>query len=306
MRRMSPLLISLAACGGGPKSTAAPGDNTAPPAATPVETAGPTEPAPPDPEPVAEEPPPAPTPPYLVGDWKSACMPGAAKGTSTTLTFGFTETTWTLAVDAFADATCGKHTAVVHIAGPYQLGDPSATVAGAWDGHFEFASRDLVVDDRATANAMTKACRLAKVPRPHEAVDLAGGCPGLGLRPIAACGADHDVVALVGGTLQFGVRPADNDLCTPDRRPTALAAAPAMAPLLPPTGLPTCEAYLRKLTDMLACPKLPTTAKRSLVEARDALVGGIGQMADDQRATLASACQQGLDAMTMGLSTIGC
>lgn len=36
------------------------------------------------------------------------------------------------------------------------------------------------------------------------------------------CAADFDLVARSGDRLRFGARPADNDLCTADKRPTAL------------------------------------------------------------------------------------
>jgi hypothetical protein len=39
---------------------------------------------------------------------------------------------------------------------------------------------------------------------------------------VADCGTDHDLLALDATGLRFGQRPMDNDMCTPDRRPTAL------------------------------------------------------------------------------------
>jgi hypothetical protein len=44
-------------------------------------------------------------------------------------------------------------------------------------------------------------------------------------RPVAVCGEDHDLLALSDAGLHFGVRPADNDMCTPDKLPTALLPA---------------------------------------------------------------------------------
>ena len=41
-------------------------------------------------------------------------------------------------------------------------------------------------------------------------------------QPVADCGLDHDLMAMDAAGLYFGQRPADNDMCTPDRRPTAL------------------------------------------------------------------------------------
>jgi hypothetical protein len=43
--------------------------------------------------------------------------------------------------------------------------------------------------------------------------------------PVAVCGEDHDLLALTDEGLHFGVRPADNDMCTADKVPTALLPA---------------------------------------------------------------------------------
>jgi hypothetical protein len=51
----------------------------------------------------------------------------------------------------------------------------------------------------------------------------ASGCANLGQRPISACAADYDLVALDGDKLTFGNRPADNDMCTEAKRPKALS-----------------------------------------------------------------------------------
>ena len=41
-------------------------------------------------------------------------------------------------------------------------------------------------------------------------------------RPLAECGEDHDLFAMDAVGVYFRVRPADNDMCTPARTPTAL------------------------------------------------------------------------------------
>ncbi len=54
--------------------------------------------------------------------------------------------------------------------------------------------------------------------------DVGGaGCPALGQRPIADCPADYDLVSVTATELRFGDRPADNDMCSPERRPTAVS-----------------------------------------------------------------------------------
>jgi hypothetical protein len=48
------------------------------------------------------------------------------------------------------------------------------------------------------------------------------GCLGFGQYPKTQCSADYDLVKVEGDKLQFGKRPADNNMCTPGKRPTAL------------------------------------------------------------------------------------
>jgi hypothetical protein len=52
---------------------------------------------------------------------------------------------------------------------------------------------------------------------------LQTGCAGFGQYPGADCPADFDVVKRDGDDLFFGARPADNDMCTAAKRPTALS-----------------------------------------------------------------------------------
>jgi hypothetical protein len=54
-------------------------------------------------------------------------------------------------------------------------------------------------------------------------ITRAAGCAAFGQYPAAQCPADFDLLDVDGGTLHFGNRPADNNMCTPDRRPTQLS-----------------------------------------------------------------------------------
>jgi hypothetical protein len=53
--------------------------------------------------------------------------------------------------------------------------------------------------------------------------DLAAGCAGLGQYPLSSCDRDYDLVSIDGDTLRFGERPADNNMCSEEKRPTATA-----------------------------------------------------------------------------------
>ena len=59
-----------------------------------------------------------------------------------------------------------------------------------------------------------------------EALDISGGCAGLGAYPIADCGQDYDIVSLKDNVLGFGARPADNNMCSKEKRPTSLKVVP--------------------------------------------------------------------------------
>lgn len=159
----------------------------------------------------------------LVGHWESDCV-GSGNGQAFRLTFDLAASTWALAYDAFADAACGTRNLTVNIDGPYTLGDPSKTVAGAREGNFGFTHKTVTPHSEGAAGFLSQACGGGTYAVGAPA-DITGGCPGLGAYPIAACATDHDLVAVVGETLQFGARPADNDMCRPEKRPVALGPA---------------------------------------------------------------------------------
>lgn len=109
-------------------------------------------------------------------------------------------------------------------AGGYRVLAPSAIVAGAYEAVFfeEAKWLTLEADDPALAAAFgLDGCGL--VPGVEKDIS-ATGCALW--KPVAICGEDHDLLALdADGGLRFGVRPADNDLCSADKRPTALLPA---------------------------------------------------------------------------------
>lgn len=161
-----------------------------------------------------------PQPGELAGDWASACVdPGNGQGFR--LSFALTEDTWELAYDAFGDAACAVPFLTVNIAGPYTLGEPSESVPKAREGEFGFASKAVTPHNDAAVGFLQQACGREDFSV-GQASDLGAGCAGLGAYPIAQCPSDHDLVFLSGDKLQFGQRPMDNNMCSPDKRPTAL------------------------------------------------------------------------------------
>lgn len=162
-------------------------------------------------------------PPSLAGDWSSACF-DAGDGTFARLDFALTATDWDLDYGVFGDGACRVPLVTVRIEGPYLLTGPSASVQGAWEGQFSFDTKTITAHADPLVTALERAGCGSRPWAIDEAQSVAEeGCAAFGQYPVDACPADYDLVARDGDTLYFGVRPADNDMCTPERRPTELS-----------------------------------------------------------------------------------
>jgi hypothetical protein len=104
--------------------------------------------------------------------------------------------------------------------GAYRVRESSAAVPGAFHTVFgedwKHLTRLTSLPEMAAATGMADGGLTVNL----EADISATGCAAW--RPVAACGEDHDLLALTGRGLHFGVRPADNDMCAADKTPTAL------------------------------------------------------------------------------------
>lgn len=76
----------------------------------------------------------------------------------------------------------------------------------------------------------------------------------------------------------------------------------------PPTVVLTgsCHRYLAVLERYAACPQLPADAARSIRAAIDALKTSWASTPASTRATIDTACRQGLDPMIQGMRAMGC
>lgn len=157
----------------------------------------------------------------LVGTWVGPCFPSPqGDGSYNQLTFVFTETAWELDYSAFVDDACTSQFLTVDIAGDYTLEGASATVDGAREGTFGFTTKTVTPHVEAAVGVVNGACGVTDA-EVGVALDISGGCAGLGAYPIAECPSDYDIVRLnEDGTLAFGARPMDNNMCTPENRPT--------------------------------------------------------------------------------------
>lgn len=134
--------------------------------------------------------------------------------------FAFRDGHWSLVFTFALDPEMRRPVFRFRTGGPYELRGPAA-VPGAYDAVFFEDSKHvtLLTEDAALVAAMgLAACGLVLGV---EADISVRGCARW--KPVAECREDHDLLALdADGGLRFGVRPADNDMCTADRRPTAL------------------------------------------------------------------------------------
>ena len=164
--------------------------------------------------------------PSLAGRYQSDCLPQPqADGTTqyARLDFDLSHDTWTLDYVVHGDAACATRLVGVRIEGPYELGEPAPGLEGAFQARFGFAKKTITPYVDGLVGALTAmGCGTTpwQLGQPQDVLEE--GCAPFGQYPASRCAADYDVVALDAEGLQFGARPADNDLCTPEKRPTSL------------------------------------------------------------------------------------
>lgn len=169
--------------------------------------------------------------PAIVGHWRSDCVPTDTG--ALTLDFTIESTRWSLDYDTYGDGACTSPFLTVHIEGDYELLAASPSVEGAWNARFGFDEKTVTPHGAGAVGFLAglgEACG-GPVTSGHGmwtdgvARDVyASGCAMLGQYPSSSCTADYDLVSIdAEGLLHFGVRPADNDLCTESKRPTAIS-----------------------------------------------------------------------------------
>lgn len=137
--------------------------------------------------------------------------------------FIFADGRWSLTFVHALDPEMTQRTFQFRTGGAYRVAAPSSAVAGAYHTVFDEDWKHVTlltpVPEIAAAMGMAECGLTVNL----EADISATGCAGW--RPVAECGEDHDLLALSAAGLHFGVRPADNDMCTADKVPTALLPA---------------------------------------------------------------------------------
>lgn len=153
------------------------------------------------------------------GTYRSAA-PEPWYGGFGTREFIFADGQWQLIFTHALDPAMTMRTFQFRTGGPFEIGEPSEAVEGAYRGvfHEDWKHVTLLTDNPEIVAAMGMAeCGLTYNLETNISET---GCASW--RPVSECGEDHDLFAMDANGVYFGVRPADNDMCTPDRTPTAL------------------------------------------------------------------------------------
>jgi hypothetical protein len=134
--------------------------------------------------------------------------------------FVFADGRWSLIFTHALDPAMTERTFQFRTGGAYEVTAPSEAVPGAFEATFgeDWKHVTLLTTRPEVIAGMGMAdCGLT----PNLETDISdSGCAAW--KPVADCGSDYDLLAMDAAGLYFGQRPADNDMCSPDKRPTAL------------------------------------------------------------------------------------
>ncbi len=137
--------------------------------------------------------------------------------------FVFAKGKWSLTFIHALDPQMTQRTFQFRTGGAYEVRKASEAVPGAFHTVFDEDWKHLTLLTPVPKIAAAMGMADCGLTVNLEADISAKGCAAW--RPVAVCGKDHDLLSLSQKGLHFGVRPADNDMCTADKTPTALLSA---------------------------------------------------------------------------------
>lgn len=146
------------------------------------------------------------------------------RGTFGKRVFTFENGNWTLNFTLSFDPDQEQKIFTFRTVGTYEVLNKSKVVKGAYDAVF-YEDKKLVTlhtDNPEIVQGFGFAPCNLKV---NQEKDISiSGCSLW--KPVSECNEDHDLLKLdKDGNLYFGQRPQDNDMCSADKRPTALTPA---------------------------------------------------------------------------------
>jgi len=135
--------------------------------------------------------------------------------------FTFNKGKWTLVFTLALDPELKMKVFEFRTIGNYKLQEKSVSVANTYNAVFYEDKKFVTVKttDQNLINAFGFApCQIT----PNIEKDISeNGCSAW--KSVKACPGDYDLLSLDDeGKLYFGERPADNDMCSPEKRPTTL------------------------------------------------------------------------------------
>ena len=136
--------------------------------------------------------------------------------------FTFNKGKWTLVFTLGLDPELKMKVFEFRTVGTYRLQEPSKIVANTYNAVFYEDKKFVTVKttDQNLINAFGFApCQMT----PNVEKDISeNGCSAW--QSVKACPGDYDLLSLDSeGKLYFGERPADNNMCSPEKRPTQLS-----------------------------------------------------------------------------------
>lgn len=158
--------------------------------------------------------------PSIVGQWQSEAIEDLGNGAFGWREFTISEKEWEIVFTLYFDKEKTMPVFTFRAVGPYEIQGKSGNVEGAYNAIFRFAKKYVTLktdNQEVIANFGFSACNLEK----DQEKDISeAGCSFL--VSVDTCAQEYDLVKIDGDTLSLGARPADGNMCTEDRRPTAL------------------------------------------------------------------------------------
>ncbi|MFT3712232.1 MAG: hypothetical protein QM817_31695 [Archangium sp.] len=158
--------------------------------------------------------------PDVKGSWKSAAAEDMGNGSFCTRDFTLTDSTWALTFTIYADKELKTPLVAMNFEGGWKATGDSKSVPGASEATFEFKKKSVTLHAKDAAKGFgMDGCGLT----PGKAKDVTKtGCSFVA--SVEKYGREFDLLKRDGAQLFFGARPADGDMGSEAKRPTALGA----------------------------------------------------------------------------------
>ncbi len=135
--------------------------------------------------------------------------------------FTFSKGRWTLLFTMSLDPEMKMKVFQFRTLGTYKVQEPSDKVTGAYNALFNEEKKFVTLRTGDAKLAQAFGFGGCGLETNVEKDISATGCSAW--KPVADCPGDYDLLSLdKAGKLYFGERPADNDMCSPEKRPNAL------------------------------------------------------------------------------------